>query len=345
MTIEFRKVTQQVRLLDPRENFAETSLSFDLRTDPLTHQTGRVISYRFALPEKPDLSGLIEMTQKMCPFCPEVIEQFAARFPKDFIPEGKISRGEVTVVPNLMPYSKYGAVAAISKKHFISLDGFTNDVISEGLMACQSYFAKVLEYDSEAKYYSMGWNYMPVAGGSIVHPHLQAEADTYPFHYQGKLFEASMSYTQTHSSNYWADLVNKEKELGERYIDNTGSVVWLAPYLPRGKIYPDVMAIFCERDSMINITETEWRDFATGLCRVLNYLSDQNFYSCNMALYSGLLDQDYFWTHVRITPRGTFPPLDVSDHDHIQRFQDEYCACRLPEEVCTELQEYFNSVP
>ena len=345
MTIEFRKVTQQVRLRDPREKFAETSFSFDLRTDPLTHQTGRVISYRFALPEKPDLSELIEMTQKMCPFCPEVIDQFAARFPEDFIPEGKISRNETTVVPNLMPYSKYGAVAAISRKHFIAMDEFTEDILVNAFLTCQSYFQKVLEYDPGAKYHSMGWNYMPVAGGSIVHPHLQLEADTYPFHYQGKLYEASMSYAQNNSSNYWVDLISKEKELGERYIDTTGDIVWISPYLPRGKIYPDIMAIFYERDSMLDITETEWRDFAKGLCRVLHYLNDQNFYSCNMAVYSGLVGHDYFRTHVRIVPRGTFPPLDVSDHDHIQRFQDEYCACRLPEDMCIELKKYFNGSP
>lgn len=341
MTIEFRKVTQQVKFLDPRQDFAETSFSFELRTDPLTRHQGRVLSYRFALPENPDISEIIEKTRQICPFCPEVIEKYATRFTKDFIPDGKIYLDEVTVVPNLLPYSKYGAVATLSKKHFLGMKEFTEETIVNGFSACQTYFRKVLEYDPEAKYHTVGWNYLPMAGGSIVHPHLQAEADIYPFQYHRELLDASKDYCQQNSGNFWASLIAKEKEIEERYIGSTGDVVWLVPFVPRGKIIPDIMAIFEKRDSILNVTESEWRHFATGMRRVLSYLSDQGFYSFNMAIYSGLIGQDSFRTNARISARGYFPPANVSDHDHIQRFHDEYCVCRIPEELCTELKEYF----
>ena len=342
MNIEFAKVTQEVRILDPRQDFAETSFSFELRTDPLTQHQGRVISYKFALPEKPNLSELIEKTRPICPFCPEVIDKFATRFPPDFIPDGKITLGDVTVVPNLMPYSKYGAVAALSKKHFLGIDELTEETMVNGFLACQTYFKKVLEYEPEAKYHTIGWNYLPVAGGSIVHPHLQAEADCYPFQYHREILDASRKCAQKNSGSFWASLLDRERDLGDRYVSTIGDVVWLVPFVSRGKIMPDIMAVFKERDSIVSITESEWKNFAVGLRKVLDYFGDLNFYSFNMAIYSGTLGQNYFWTNARVSARGYFPPANVSDHDHIQRFQDEYCTCRIPEEVCTELREYFS---
>ncbi|MDY6967347.1 MAG: hypothetical protein SVR08_01650 [Spirochaetota bacterium] len=342
MTIDLKKIKQQIRILDPRQEFKEATFEYEIRYDPLTSRQGRVISYRFSLPEVPDLTEMIENTQKICPFCPEVIDKFAARFPKDFIPEGMIREGDATLVPNLMPYSKYGAVVVLSKRHYLRMKDFTEEIIINALRACQEYFKQVKSFDPKVKYFSIGWNYMPIAGGSIVHPHMQVEADEYPFMYHRDILQASEEYYKKNSSIFWEDLIAKEKEIGERYVGETGNVTWLAPFLPRGKIMPDIMGIFRDVDSILNISESDLLDFANGLCRVLHYLSDQNFYSLNIAIYSGITMEDSFWTNARIVARGLFPPANVSDHDHIQRFNDEFCACRLPEEICSEAKVYFN---
>jgi len=81
--------------------------------------------------------------------------------------------------------------------------------------------------------------------------------------------------------------------------------------------------------------------FSQGLTRVFKYMDDENFYSFNLCLYSGIAKEDAFWTQARIIPRLTAPPLGISDVGNLTLLGDTRPILRSPELVCQELKAYF----
>jgi len=70
-------------------------------------------------------------------------------------------------------------------------------------------------------------------------------------------------------------------------------------------------------------------------------MNEQNFYSFNLCLYSGILGEDYLWTQVRLIQRAYYPPLDISDCGSLRLLLDTLTVLLRPETVCQELKSYF----
>jgi len=341
MAIEFKREVLEARFLDPQDNFNEKVHSFEVRTDPLIQKPSFVYELRRLVPRKIDLALLVQRSLSAgCPFCPQAIDTVTPKFVSRLLPQGRIRVGEACIFPNVMPYAPYSAILALSRQHFVALPDFTQEMLTDGLIAAQTYLKRVQEYDAEAKYIYIGWNYMPPSGGSQVHPHLQVEAAYFPTPHQKELLEASQQYYLGNGTNFWSDLVVREQELGERHIGSTGDICWLACFAPRGKLL-DIQAVFQHRDSFLSISEQEFKDFAVGLGNVFQYMSDQGFYSFNMSINSGVAGEGYFWTQARIVSRMTFLELDVSDCSYYDVLQDLHFSSRYPEDTCQQLKKYF----
>jgi len=341
MAIEFKKKVLQSRFLDPLRNFNEKVHSFEVRVDPLTQKPSFIFEWRRTPLQKKDLPSLIQKSLSAgCPFCPQAIDTATPKFVSQLVPEGRIQMGEACIFPNVMPYAPYSAILVLSSQHFVALPDFTREMLTNGLIASQIYLKRVQQYEAEAKYIYLGWNYMPPSGGSQLHPHLQVEANYLPTPHQKELLEASQKYYMANGTNFWSDLVVREQQLGERYIGNTGNICWLTCFAPRARLV-DILAIFQHRDSFLSISDQEFKDFATGLERVFRYMSDQNFYSFNMSINSGVAGESYFWTQARIIPRMTFLELEISDCSYYELLQDIHFSSRYPEDTCQELKKYF----
>ncbi len=341
MAIEFRKEMRASSFLDPMNKFAEKSLPIEFRYDPLTMDTGVLVEWRARQREKPDLSQIIAKSLEMgCPFCPEAIGKVTPKFIPAICPEGRIKVGEATVFPNPMPYMPYSTITTLGAEHFVGLNQFTPKMLYDAFLASQSYFKKLHEYDPEAKYCWIMWNYMPPANSSQIHPHLQVLASYSPLAYHQRLIEASQEYRNGTGANYWRDFIAEERRLQERYIASIGNTVWLTSFVPRS-LHLDVMAIFQDGDAIISLSSNDIDAFSRGLTKVFKYMDDQNFYSFNLCLYSGILEEGTFWTQARIIPRVTAPPLGISDAGNLTLLGDTKLIFRFPESVCQELKAYF----
>ena len=341
MAIEFRREPRTSSFLDPMDNFAEKSLPIEFRYDPLTMDMGVLVEFRARQPEKPDLSQLIAKSMEMgCPFCPESVGKVTPKFIPAICPEGKIKVGEATVFPNPMPYMPHNAITVLGSQHFVGLTEFTPKMLYNAFLASQSYFEKLHEYDPEVKYCCIMWNYMPPANSSQLHPHLQVLGSYSPLAYHQKLLEVSQEYRNETRANCWSDFIAEEKRLQERYIATLGNTVWLTSFVPRSGFF-DVMAIFEGRDAIISLSLDDIDAFSHGLTRVFKYMDDENFYSFNLCLYSGIPKEDAFWTQARIIPRVTTPPLGISDVGNLTLLGDTRLIFRFPESVCQELRPYF----
>jgi UDPglucose--hexose-1-phosphate uridylyltransferase len=335
--IEFHATVHQGRLLvrdAATGELAEAATPVEFRTDPLTGRTLRLVPFSLDRIIRPDLDALEQQSRQLfCPFCPPNVTRITPVFPPDLVPEGAIRIGEAYGFPNLGPYDVYGAVIVLSpERHFVRLDAFDAGLVADALLAAHAHLQRVARADPAARYRFIAWNYMPASGGSLVHPHLQSNAGYYPTNLQRETVEASERYRAAHGSNYWSDLLEQERRLGERYIGRLGGAEWLTAFAPLGRL-SDIVAVFPGRASVLDLTGRDLRDLAAGLLKVFSWLDRRNLVSFNLATYSGF-DAGSFWTHVRLTPRGSllYSPVETSDQFYYQTLQEEN-VCILPPET------------
>lgn len=343
--IQFRREIMLSRILqrDSSGELTEVTIPLEFRFDPLTSQSCRFVQFSLDRIIRPDLADLERRSLELrCPFCPPLVEEITPRFPPEIAPEGTIRIGKAMAFPNAGPYDVYGTVVVISDEHFVRLGEFTLETVLNALLATHSYIQRVQEVDPEAKYHFIAWNYMPPSGASLVHPHMQVNIGYVPTYYQKQILEASQQYYREMGTNFWNDLVEEERQTGERYIGTIGNTHWLTSFVPKGRL-SDVLAIFPDKASIDELTEDDLHDFATGLLKTFSYLDELNLLSFNLATYSGF-DKKQFWAHARITPRAflLYSPIETSDQFYYQIMHDENICILPPETACERLKKHFS---
>jgi UDPglucose--hexose-1-phosphate uridylyltransferase len=342
--IEFKREIKPSHLLlrDSAGAFVPSEIPLEFRADPLTGQSCRLVRYSPERIIRTDLEELERRSKAIpCPFCSPLVKQITPRFPPDLVPGGAIRRGKALAFPNAGPYDVYGSVVVMSEEHLIPLKGFTLETVHNALLAAHTYLQSVQKADPAARHHFIAWNYMPPSGGSLVHPHLQANAGYRPTNFQRLLLEASRKYYIKRGTNYWSDLLEQERRSGERYIGASGRTQWLASFAPRGRL-ADILVLFPDKASVAELDEDDLRDFAAGLLKVFDYLDELNLISFNMSTYSGF-DKGQFWAQARIAPRGLllYSPIETSDQFYYQVLQDENICILPPEDACTGLKKRF----
>jgi len=343
--VQFRREQIVSRILkrDSSGAFAEVAIPLELRFDPLTGQSCRLVAFSMERVLRPDLPALVQRSLEMpCPFCVPLVEEVTPRFTPEIVPEGTIRKGRALAFPNSGPYDVYGAVVVVSDEHFISLSEFTLETVLNALLAAHAYIVRVQQVDPAARFNLMAWNYMPPSGGSLIHPHIQCNAGYFPTFYQKQILEASQGYYEEAGENFWSELIEQEKQTGERYIGTIGNTCWLTSFAPKGRL-TDVMAVFPGRTSIAELSEDDLRDLATGLLKLFGYMDELNLLSFNLATYSGS-DESQFWAHVRIMPRSLllYSPIETSDQFYYQVLHDESVCILPPEIACQALRKRFS---
>lgn len=336
MTIQFNRIEKTARYLDPRYDFQEANVTIEIRRDPLTGRSSRIAHYVGFQVVPPDISQLIETSKANCPFCPERVLKMTPQFPSDMVEEGRIQKNGTVIFPNLSPYDKYSAVAVISKEHYLSLSDFSADIFTNAITACQDYFKMVKKWDNPP-YYLINWNYMPAAGSSQVHPHLQVYATETPGNALEDKLKCSQNYYQDNKQSYWEDLVKKESELGERFMGQGNHTVWLTDFVSQSPL-SDIIAIFPEKQTLMDLSQEDLQEFSQGLVQVLQYLGSQGVYSLCMGWFPGIEGQKDFWGHFVISPRIYLAPkVWCTDTPTWQHLYNEHFMAWSPESLAQSI--------
>jgi len=338
----FTKEVTVGRYLNPFDGFKEKESSFEIRKDGITGITCRILLYRFRVAKRPDVNSYLEKSPAaICPFCLSLFEQMTPKFPPDIIPEGRFRRGRAVLFPNAFPYDRYNAVAIFSDDHYIALDELTPEAMLDGFMICQDYFSRMYRLDPSLRFCSINWNYMPPAGGGLVHPHLQTIAGETPTRFMRTLYESALRYREKEGSTLWRDLVTFEKAEGERFIGTTGNIEWMTSFAPKG-MAGEVIFIINEKSSIFSLNEDNFLELTVGLSRIFHYLHANDFISFNMVLYATLTEDDNLWIQGRIIPRFQLPPLGTSDLNYFEKFHEEIICPTIPEDLCKEIRKLFS---
>ncbi len=338
--IHFRRVVNKTKYYDPKKNFELNEVDSEKRYDPLTGRMVRIFPFRKIVMPRHDWTPYVEESkQRFCPFCPEVIDSVTPRFTDNFIPEGRLRVGGAVLIPNLNPYETHSAVVVMTPCHYLSMQDMDPGVLADSMEAGLDYLRIVAEKDPEnGKYSSINWNYMPYAGGSLIHPHLQVISGSEPCSLDRAMAESAADYFGRCGRVYWDDLIEAERD-GSRDLGSTGRIHWLVSFAPLA--LGDVTAVVGGCSTVWDIAREHLEELAIGFKKIISYYDSVNIPAFNMAMYFvGPGSRGYHCT-ARLVGRYTLFPLVGSDVSNMQMLHhDPWTPC-LPEEMAGELKKHF----
>ena len=340
MAIQFRVEEEWMQFYDPTNGWKPFSRKTEVRYCPLTGDTSRILEYPMGRLNPPDYRPIAEKTKDLgCPFCPENLLQVTPKYPEAIHEEGRFKRGEAVVFPNLFPYGKHSGVAIFSGKHYVPLNEFTEEMLTNGFLVALDCLKAIHRVDPTSIYMSINWNYMPMAGASIIHPHLQVVATPHPSNYQRKTLQAAREFVERYGTSYYTLLIQEERKHDQRWICENESLAWVHAFAPQGQM--DFLGIFKGGETLAQLTEEKIREMAKDLLVIFGYLKANQFVSFNLGLFVPVVSSPGYHAHVRIIPRTTLGMLGTSEINYFKVLHNESLSLKKPEDTALELKKRF----
>ena len=174
-------------------------------------------------------------------------------------------------------------------------------------------------------------NHLPSAGGSLIHPHLQINADRIaPNHHRFLRKRAERYFHQT-GAYLFSDYLDHEKQDSSRYIGKTGSWEWVTAFAPEG--FFEIWGILPGVTSLYQITDSDWNHLAKGV------VNAQKFYRslCRNGYNLGMLfvedGSSYLEMRVVILVRSNYAAWVRNDHTGFEVMLGDMTTFTLPEET------------
>lgn len=324
------RITARVPELTNPSNIIDVPLR--IRVDPLTGDTGRLISGSKLTPSsRPDLT---ELTAKpgFCPFCADRIETATGTFDPSLTDEGRIQRGSAMVFPNVLAYSEFSSVGIYAADpHFLDLPELTPQRVGDLLEALVAYTAAV--HDHRPVWSSVNANYLPPAGSSLVHPHAQSAHDDVGTSIQRRLVSLSDAWAGDGDRDFWSTLIDQERD-GERWITEHGRVAVLTPWAPVG--FHEVWAVVQGEPRLEAMTQQDCVDLGAAISSVLAMYHSLNLTSFNWAIYGGGPNPSGRYSLLcKIVSRSNAEPMYRSDVTYFEKLHGEAMVDLTPEEIAT----------
>ncbi|MDD1703555.1 MAG: galactose-1-phosphate uridylyltransferase [Methanoregula sp.] len=265
----------------------------------------RHIDQPFVLPEKP----------ADCPFCEQNILSITPTFPDG----NRILRGESITFPNMFPFAAWHTVTVITRAH--AVPEFTRQQISDALHAQSE---ALLRYEG---YPSINWNYLPSAGASIIHPHMQGICDTRPTWLTERYLSAGKEYQKKTGASYW-EAVKEQERSSDRYLFGD-EILWSAHAVPVGEREIRGIIPVTRLDELGSFIET----LSEGIIRVITLYRKLGTQAFNMAIYCARDQSEEFSVFCSLISRINPNPLSTSDSAFMERLHVEPIIMTLPEEL------------
>ena len=251
-----------------------------------------------------------------CPFCHDAVLAVTPTFPDG----SRIIRGDSVTFPNLFPFGEGHIVTVITRKHNVTT--FTGQQIVDALLSQIEALRPVDGYPS------INWNYLPSAGASLVHPHLQGLSDPYPSRILELYLTASSNYRKTHRTNYWDDVKDQERS-SDRYLFGE-EIHWSAHAVPVGEREVRGILPISTLDEMENYVHLMARD----ILEILALYRELGTHAFNMSLFFDKCGDDHgFRAFCSMISRINPNPSSTSDSAFMERLHLEPVIMTLPEDL------------
>ncbi len=334
--MEFKKVLKKATFLDPLNGFDHGGRECEIRTDPLTGRNSRILFFPVRVLPEPDPELIRKKDSGFCPFCTENIDKITPKFSPELFSRDRFRVGEAVCFPNAFPYDENGAVTVMTEKHMVMIDEFTCEIIQNAVSCCVEFLVDVKEKQPEAVYQSINWNYLPTAGSSIVHPHLQITASSIPTNYYSDVLKTM----EVSVENVFKDLVLSEIAEDERFISKGEYYSWMIAFAPEGIF--DLMAVSHEYFEPYQLRDGRLEELVKGIIKTINFIKSNHIISYNMSFFF-IPGNNEFIPHMRICPRTNVPPLDTSEINYMKMLHNEPMSTMKPEHVAAEIKKIWNA--
>ena len=329
----FTMETVQARLLEPSGEIAAHNIQ--IRTNPITGRTSRITFSRIkekeagtdGLPPPPPDA----LQEKRCPFCrPQVLARTPRLIP-EIHPEGRLSRGDALLFPNLFPYGAYSAVSLFDERHFVEIGAASPRSYGDCLVNCAAYLRRVKQHDPAAVHMAITQNHLPSAGGSLVHPHLQVQADAMASNHHRFLSQRTADHQRATGRGLFADYLDHEIRSGERVIGTTGPWTWLAAFAPEG--FFEIWALYPGKNSLLDLKADEMHQLAVGIIRIQRFYRSLHRNGYNFGLLSVEEEGSALELRAVMVVRSNYAPWVRSDYTGFEVMLGDMATFRAPEET------------
>jgi UDPglucose--hexose-1-phosphate uridylyltransferase len=258
----------------------------------------------------------IPSTSDGCPFCPDSVLTVTPTFPDG----SRIQVGESVTFPNLYPFGEGHIVTVITREHFV--ETFTRRQIVDALHGQTNALLPV------GGYASINWNFLPSAGASLLHPHLQGLSESRPSAIVERYISASREYRNSENRNYW-DAVRDKERSSDRYLFGD-EILWSAHAVPVGE--REVRGLL--PITSINEFENYIDLLSRGILEVLSLYRRLGTRAFNMSLFFDKPGaENGFHAFCSLISRINPNPSSTSDSAFMERMHLEPVILTLPEEL------------
>jgi len=300
------------------------------RVDPLTKHVSRINPFRY-MREAEAASRPVE-TASECPFCtPKVLR---------ITPLPRSTRGNSVAFPNLYPFSAHHLVVVPNaSRHLMGLEEISAEDLADAFHTIYEYFRGNYSRNRELKFVYINMNFLPTAGASQPHLHLQVFQEPRPTEFHRELLLKSLGYMRKFNANYWLDLVKSEEEVGERFIRRYNSCVLLSSFSPL--LNGEVVCVF-DVDSLFDLDPG---DLAKVVAKTLKVYSELfKSHGVNLAIFdTGFYRKSisYFKPQMRLVVRKKLAELYANDVGFMELFHREPIVVIPPEKLADDLRSSF----
>lgn len=342
--IKLDKTTLVARFGDPRRDFAMVDLETQVRVCPLTGAKTRVTPKRIKgenLREDdwPDVEAAVAASYADCPFCPDVLAQRACPLDAERFGVDRLTRGDAVVFPNLAPYGPYSAVTVIGFEHYTEVGFYDAAQYRDAFLAGRDYLLRIAAFDSSIRFGAITQNHLPASGGTLVHPHLQVQADVDGPTFPALLRARQLEFAAQNGGGFWPELVALERARGERLIASTGRWHWLTMWAPQG--YLETWGVAEASTSPADFTDDLVTEMVDGLLRLQRWYRQRNRNSFNLAVYLSEPADDAVRLTCRLLARNNWAPFARSDRSFFEVVLGEQVTDQLPEQWTAEARAFF----
>ena len=339
--LTFAARTVSAKFIDPDGQLVERPI--EIRTNPLTGRTCRIAFSRIhetesgtdTLPPPPpdaeDTAG--------CPFCKPQVESRTPLLSPDLADEARLADEDSLLFPNLFPYGSYSAVSLFNNDHFVEIGRASPSSYTHCLLNCCRYLARVIKHDPQAVYMAITQNHLPSAGGSLVHPHLQINADRVAANYHRVLLERVNVYYQHRGTYFFSSYIDHEKNDRSRYIGQTGSWEWMAAYAPEG--FYEIWGILPRAISLQQPRVEDWKNLAQGIMNIQRFYRSLNRNGYNMGLLSVEIPTSRLELRIVLMVRSNYAPWVRSDHTGFEVMLGDMTTFVEPEQTAQWARPFF----
>jgi galactose-1-phosphate uridylyltransferase len=340
--LSFEKETIEARLRIPDGRAAVEPI--EVRRNPITGRTCRITFSRVeerepgaaTLPDPPPFAG----DRSRCPFCQDALAAQTPRLVPELCPAGRLQKGRSVLFPNLFPYGSHSAVSLFDDQHFVEIGTASADSYADCLLNCRDYLLRVLEHDPASVYMAITQNHLPSAGGSLLHPHLQLQADRAASNHHRFLHGHAINFLAETGTRLFSAYLQHEREDGSRTIGRSGSWEWLAAFAPEG--FFEIWGILPEVTSIRQAEDGDWSSLARGVINAQKFYRSLNRNGYNLGLL--LIEDDSKALELRVVMivRSNYAPWARSDHTGFEVMLGDMATFTTPEETAQQARPFWN---